>query len=225
MTVSPAEEVSDQPTINPPVFIVSAALLVSLLSLAVALPETSSQAFSALLSFVSVNFGWFYVVSIAFFLAFAVWVVLSPYGRLRLGRDDERPEFSNLSWFAMLFSAGIGIGLVYYGVAEPMQHFLNPPLSEGGSLQARRDAIGLTMFHWGVHAWAIYVVAGLAIAYFAYRKGLPLTLRSTLHPLLGDRIHGAPGHFVDIVAVFGTLFGLATSFRTTAQLSCASSRS
>ncbi|MEZ4439085.1 MAG: BCCT family transporter [Polyangiaceae bacterium] len=198
-------------TINPPVFITSAVLLVALLTYAVVATKSASTLFAELLDGVGTYFGWLYVSSVALFIGFSLWLLMSRHATLRLGADDERPDFSTLSWFAMLFSAGMGIGLVFYGVAEPIMHFRDPPRGEGGTLAARRMALPLTMFHWGIHAWAIYVLVGLAIAYFAYRKGLPLSLRSCLHPLLGDRIDGPIGHAVDIVAVFGTLFGLATS--------------
>jgi len=210
-TDEPSDPPSRRLAINPPVFITSAVLLVALLSFTVAYTEHATKLFTDALDFVSTTFGWLYVGAVASFIAFAVWLAFGRFAQLRLGADDDRPDFSTLSWFAMLFSAGMGIGLVFYGVAEPIMHYQSPPSLEGGTLAARKAALPLTMFHWGVHAWAIYVVMGLAIAYFAYRKGLPLALRSCLHPLLGDRIHGAAGHLVDTVAVFGTLFGLATS--------------
>ena len=197
--------------INPPVFFTSALLLVALLAFSVLSTERATKIFTDMLDFVSTHFGWLYVGAVAFFIALSVWLLFSRFASLRLGADDERPDFSTPSWFAMLFSAGMGIGLVFYGVAEPIMHYQSPPVGEGGSLAARRAALPLTIFHWGIHAWAIYVLMGLAIAYFAYRKGLPLALRSCLHPILGERIYGTAGHVVDIVAVFGTLFGLATS--------------
>lgn len=198
-------------TINPPVFVTSGLLLVALLAYGIVYTERASKQFANLLDAVSTYFGWLYVGSVAFFILIAAWLLLGPYRNLRLGQDHERPQFSTVSWFSMLFSAGMGIGLVFYGVAEPMMHYTDPPDLAGSTLQARNLALPLTLFHWGLHAWSIYVLMGLAIAYFSYRKGLPLALRSCLHPLLGDRIYGIAGHAVDIVAVFGTLFGLATS--------------
>jgi choline/glycine/proline betaine transport protein len=218
-TVSPAEEqdtadaepASPKLAINPPVFITSAVLLVALLAFAIMATERASKLFAAMLDAVSTYFGWLYVAAVACFIVLSLYLLFSRHASLRLGRDDERPEFSTATWFSMLFSAGMGIGLVFYGVAEPIMHYASPPLLEGGTLAARRAALPLTVFHWGIHAWAIYLVMGLCIAYFAYRKGLPLALRSCLHPILGERIHGTAGHVVDIIAVFGTLFGLATS--------------
>jgi choline/glycine/proline betaine transport protein len=137
--------------------------------------------------------------------------MLSRYGDVRLGPDKSEPEYSYLSWFAMLFSAGMGIGLLFFGVAEPIQHYAAPPVGEGRTVETARQAMVLTFFHWGFHAWAIYIVIGLALAYFAFRRGLPLTLRSALFPLIGNRIHGPIGHAIDIFAVLGTMFGVATS--------------
>lgn len=182
-----------------------------ILGVCVVLPDRASAAFAQLLDHVSTHFGWLYIVSILIFLVFALWLLLSPYGKLRLGADDSRPEFGRLTWFSMLFSAGIGAGLVFYGVAEPMMHFQDPRVLEGGTPEARAAALPVTIYHWGLHAWAIYVVMGLGIAYFGYRKGLPLTIRSCLHPLLGRRIHGVIGDAIDTIAVLGTLFGLATA--------------
>jgi choline/glycine/proline betaine transport protein len=193
------------------VFFTSAALLVVFLAFGALAPERAMEVFGHLQESVSTHFGWFYVLSVAFFVAVAGLLVVSPYAHIRLGRDDERPEFSTLTWFAMLFSAGMGIGLLFFGVAEPIMHYTSPPGMEAGSLEAARQAVPLTFFHWGLHAWAIYVVMGLSIAYFSFRHGLPLAIRSTFYPLLGSRIYGLPGHLIDILAVLGTLFGLATS--------------
>ena len=141
---------------------------------------------------------------------------LSPLGKIRLGGRDAVPEYSNLTWFAMLFASGIGIGLLFFGVLEPVQHFMSPPL--GG--EAKTDAamgIAATTFHWGIHGWAVYGVVGLALAFFAYNRGLPLTIRSAFYPVLGERIWGWPGHVIDTLAVFASLFGLATSLGLGAQ--------
>ncbi len=198
-------------TIHPPVFIPSVVLLVGFIGFGVLATETAEATLKPLLNAVTTNFGWLYVGSVSVFIGFAVFLALSPYGRIRLGTDDDRPQFSLLTWFSMLFSAGMGIGLVFFGVAEPIQHYAHPPSGEGQTLAAAQAALPLTLFHWGIHAWAIYVVMGLSIAYFSFRCGLPLALRSCFAPLLGDRIHGWMGDLIDIGAVFGTLFGLATS--------------
>ena len=205
------ERAKRQLTINPPVFFTSGLLLLALLSFGIIYTERASRLFANLLDGVSTYFGWLYVGSVAFFIFLSFRLLFGRYASLRLGRDHERPEFSTPTWFAMLFSAGMGIGLVFYGVAEPIMHYTDPPSLPAGSFAARAQALPLTMFHWGIHAWAIYVLMGLSVAYFSYRKGLPLAIRSCLYPILGDRIYGIPGHAVDIIAVFGTLFGLATS--------------
>ncbi len=197
--------------INPPVFFVSGALLIAFVAFGVLDTERASRILPQLLEWVSTRFGWLYVTSVAFFVVFALWLLFSRFAHIRLGADHERPEFGLPTWFSMLFSAGMGIGLVFYGVAEPMMHYTSPPGGGGPSVESARGALPLSFFHWGIHAWAIYVLMGLGIAYFSYRKNLPLSLRSCFYPLLGERIHSWPGHLIDILAVFGTLFGLATS--------------
>lgn len=196
---------------TPSVFWISAALVIAFVAGGVANPSTLGEWFQDAFSCVVEDFGWFYIFAVATFVGAASWLGFGPYAHVRLGRDDERPEFGTLTWFAMLFSAGMGIGLVFYGVAEPMLHYANPPIGEGYTVEAARQALVITYFHWGLHAWCIYAVAAASLGYFSFRRGLPLTIRSTLHPLLGDRIHGLVGHVVDILAVFATLFGLATS--------------
>jgi len=206
-----AESPKPRLAINPPVFLISGGLLLAFLAFGVFMTDEASALLPAVLEGVSRNFGWLYVASVAFFIVFALWLLFSRHASIRLGDDDDRPDFPTLTWFAMLFSAGMGIGLVFYGVAEPVMHYHAPPGMEGGTPAAADAAIPLTLFHWGIHAWAIYVLMALGIAYFAYRKKLPLAIRSCFYPLLGERIHGWLGHLIDILAVFGTLFGLATS--------------
>ncbi len=156
--------------------------------------------------------GWWYIILVAATVVFAFWLAISRVGRIRLGRDDERPEFGLMSWFAMLFAAGMGIGLVFYGVAEPVFHFQDNPFQiPGDQVSAERTAMRLTFFHWGLHPWAIYGVMAAGLGYFSFRKGLPLTVRSALYPLIGDRIYGPIGHVADILAVFATTVGVATS--------------
>jgi len=147
------------------------------------------------------------------FVLFCLFLIVSPYGKIRLGGPDAKPEYSYSGWFAMLFAAGMGIGLMFFGVLEPVYHFENPPLGvDPENVEASR-AIGMaaTIFHWGLHPWAIYAVVALGLAYFCYSRGLPLTIRSAFYPLLGDRVWGWFGHVIDTLAVFATLFGLATS--------------
>ncbi|OHV17481.1 choline transporter [Methylorubrum extorquens] len=197
--------------VNPPVFFTSAGLTLAFASLSALFPAQAKSIFDSLQAAIVHEFGWFYIAVVAGFLGFAIFLMLSRYGDVKLGPDDSEPDYSYLSWFAMLFSAGMGIGLIFFGVAEPLQHYATPPVGEGKTIEAAQRAMVLTFFHWGVHAWAIYIVVGLALAYFAFRRGLPLTVRSALHPLIGDRINGPIGHAIDIFAVLGTIFGVATS--------------
>ena len=198
-------------TMNVPVFFISAALILGICLFAVSDPADTATIFSDVQNFIVTDFGWLYILAVAIFVVFMVGLALSRYGDIRLGPDDAEPRYSYGSWFAMLFSAGMGIGLVFYGVAEPLQHFLRPPVGPGGTVDAARDALRITFFHWGVHAWAIYALMGLALAFFSFRHNLPLTIRSTLYPLFGEKVNGPLGHAVDIFAVLGTMFGVATS--------------
>ena len=197
--------------IEPRVFVPSAALVAATLAFGVVAPDLAKRLFVGLQDWIVSRFGWLFVGSTALFLLFSLWAGLSSRGRLRLGPEGEPPRYGLATWFAMLFSAGMGIGIMFYGVAEPALHYAQPPTGEPRTPEAARLAISLSFFHWGLHAWGVYAVMGLAIAYFGHRRGLPLAVRSTLEPLLGARIHGAAGHVVDSVAVFATLFGLATS--------------
>ncbi|WP_088335342.1 BCCT family transporter [Sphingomonas mucosissima] len=197
--------------INPPVFFVSAGLILAFALFGALAPDLASHTFAAVQALIVADFGWFYIAAVAGFLVFVLFLMFSRYGDVKLGPDDSEPDYSYLSWFAMLFSAGMGIGLIFFGVAEPIQHYAQPPVGEGRTIDSARQAMVLTFFHWGLHAWAIYIVVGLALAYFAFRRGLPLTIRSALYPLIGKRIYGPFGHAVDIFAVLGTMFGVATS--------------
>lgn len=197
--------------VNPPVFFISAGLILLFAVLGAMFAEPAARLFTRLQALIVADFGWFYVAAVAGFLIFVIYLMFSRHGDVRLGPDESEPEYSYISWFAMLFSAGMGIGLVFFGVAEPIQHYAAPPIGEGGTVEAARQAMVLTFLHWGLHAWAIYIVVGLALAYFSFRRGLPLALRSPLYPLIGRRIYGPIGHAVDIFAVIGTMFGVATS--------------
>ncbi len=196
---------------NPPVFVGSALVVVAFLLWGVLAPSNVSSVSGATLTFITTNFEWLYIFGATGFVVFVAWLALSRYGSIKLGPNDSSPEYSNLSWFAMLFTAGMGIGLVFYAVSEPVYHFLNPPTGEGGTPQAATDAMNYTFYHWGLHPWAIYTVLAVALGYFSFRRGLPLRPASAFYAMLGDRIYGWPGALVDILAVFGTLFGLATS--------------
>ncbi|WP_175578859.1 BCCT family transporter [Croceibacterium ferulae] len=197
--------------VNPPVFFVSSGLILAFVLFSAVFPGQAERLFASVQATIILDFGWFYILSVAGFLVFVLFLMISRYGDVKLGPDDSEAEYSYLSWFAMLFSAGMGIGLLFFGVAEPIQHYALPPVGEGRTIAAAREALPLTFFHWGLHAWAIYIVVGLALAYFAFRRGLPLTIRSALFPLIGNRIYGPIGHAIDIFAVLGTMFGVATS--------------
>ncbi|KHK91924.1 choline transporter [Novosphingobium malaysiense] len=197
--------------VNPPVFFISAALILAFSFYGVVFTDQAARVFGHVQSWIVEEFGWFYIGAVAGFLIFVLFLMVSRYGDIKLGPDESEPEYSYISWFAMLFSAGMGIGLIFFGVAEPIQHYASPPVGDGSTVDAARQALVLTFFHWGLHAWAIYIIVGLALAYFSFRRGLPLTIRSTLYPLLGRRINGPIGHAVDIFAVLGTMFGVATS--------------
>ncbi len=197
--------------ILPQVFIPTAAIVLLLLALSILVPEKATTWFTAAKNWTANDAGWFTILSVAGFLVFVVGVAISGYGRIKLGPDHSRPDYSYASWFAMLFAAGMGIGLMFFGVAEPIMHYATPPTGTAESAEAARQAMRITFFHWGVHAWAIYAVVALALAYFAYRHNLPLRVRSALYPLIGERIHGPIGHAVDTFAALGTIFGLATS--------------
>ncbi len=196
---------------NPRVFWGASLVIGAMLAASLLAPGASDRIFQAAQAQVIASFGWFYIAAVAGFLFTVIALALAPTGRLRLGPDDAEPDFPWLSWIAMLFAAGMGIGLMYFGVAEPIQHYIAPPDVAPRTFDAAREAMVITFFHYGVHAWAIYALVGLTLAYFAYRKGLPLTLRSGLYPLLGDRIKGPIGDAVDIFAIWGTVFGIATS--------------
>ncbi|NHD15781.1 BCCT family transporter [Actinopolyspora sp. BKK1] len=192
-------------------FVISGIIAVAFVLWGVLAPSNVARVAGAVNSFITTNFGWFYILSATFFLIFVVVIMLSRFGVLRMGPPDSRPEYGKLAWFAMLFTAGMGIGLVFFAVSEPISHYLEPPTGPGGTAEAVPEAMNLTLFHWGLHPWAIYIVLGLSLGYFAFRKGLPLRPAAAFYPLIGNRIYGWIGHAVDILAVFGTLFGLGTS--------------
>jgi choline/glycine/proline betaine transport protein len=178
--------------------------------------EYSGAVFAQGKDFIIGALDWFYVLVVSLALFFVFWLLVSRFGDVKLGKDDDEPDFSTFSWICMLFSAGLGSGLIYWGVAEPMYHIQdNPYLTRGGiepgGVEAAGVALRITIFHWGLHGWALYVLVGLSLAYFAYRKGLPLSLRSSMYPILKDKVYGPWGHAVDLIGVFGTIFGLATS--------------
>lgn len=215
--------------IHNPVFAISGVSIVAFVFYTLALPEQSGALFSWLFSSVTKNFDWFFISVGNIFVLFCLFLIITPLGKVRLGGSDATPDYTYLGWFSMLFAAGMGIGLMFYGVSEPLSHFSSSlggtalgengvrtdwaPLGAAAGDQAEATRLGMaaTIYHWGLHPWAIYAVVGLALALFSYNKGLPLTIRSAFYPILGERVWGWPGHVIDILAVFATLFGLATS--------------
>ena len=215
--------------IHNPVFLISGITIIGFVLITLMFQQGAGEFFGWLRPAVTSNFDWFFLSSGNLFVLFAILLVITPLGKVRLGGQDARPDYSYIGWFAMLFAAGMGIGLMFFGVSEPMSHYASSlggisvgeggvrtdwaPLgaAEGSVEGARELAMAATIFHWGLHPWAIYAVVALSLAFFSFNKGLPLTFRSAFYPLLGDRVWGWPGHVIDILAVFATLFGLATS--------------
>ena len=198
-------------TLNKTVFIYSSLILIAIVGVSALYPNSSSEFFVNLQTGLVNGAGWFYVLVVAILLVSILFFALSRYGDIMLGPDHAQPDYSGLSWFAMLFSAGIGIGLLFFGVAEPIMHYVSPPNGAPETVSAAKEAMNLTFFHWGLHAWAIYGIVGLALSYYGYRHNAPLTLRSTLYPILGKKINGKIGNMVDIFAILGTILGVATS--------------
>ncbi|MGQ9424468.1 BCCT family transporter [Gilvimarinus sp. F26214L] len=198
-------------TVLLPVFIPAVIVMLLLVVGTISNPELASALFEQTLAAITQNFGWFYMLAVATFLLFIVAVAVSSWGRIKLGPDHADPQYSFPAWFAMLFSAGYGIALLFFGVAEPVLHYSEPPAGAAQTVDSAKQAMQIAFFHWGFHIWAIYGLVGLVLAYFAYRHGLPLSMRSALYPLIGERIHGPIGHATDVFAILGTLFGIATT--------------
>ncbi len=197
---------------NGVVFLSSFLIIFALVAITLVVGKPMEQWFAKTQNYVSNNIGWFFILVMNLFLGFAMFLGFGKYGRVKLGGKEAKPEFSMKAWFAMLFSAGMGIGLLFWGVSEPIFHFGSNPFYSGTStVEAAKSAMGVTFLHWGVHAWAVYAIVGLSLAYFTFNKKLPLTIRSVFYPIFGDRIYGWIGDVIDIVSVIATLFGLATS--------------
>ena len=194
------------------VFYIAFALVILTVSFGVIAPEAFEQATGTIRTYINAAFGWYYLMIMALLLIFVIVIVVSPYGKIRLGRDSDRPEFSTFTWLAMLFSAGMGIGLVFYGASEPLSHFaIQPATAEPGTDEAFKESLQRTYYHWGIHVWAMYGMVALSLAFFQFRKGQPALISTTLRPLFGDRMNGPLGTLVDVLAVFATVFGVATS--------------
>ncbi|MGY2463353.1 BCCT family transporter [Vreelandella sulfidaeris] len=202
------------------VFSISAIVVLLFVVLTLALQETIAPIYDAIFSFLTGNLAWFFILAANIFVILCIGLIFSPLGKIRIGGADAKPDFTYMGWFSMLFAAGMGIGLMFFGVNEPLTHFGTSfdggswaPLAgaEGDAAGAAALGMAATIFHWGLHPWAIYAVVALSLALFSFNKGLPLSMRSVFYPILGERVWGWPGHLIDILAVFATLFGLATS--------------
>ena len=198
-------------TILLPVFIPAVVVSLLLIIGTISDPERAGEAFNAAQAWITSNFGWFYMLAVALFLIFIVGVAMTRWGNIKLGPDHCEAEYSFPEWFAMLFSAGYGIALLFFGVAEPVLHYAEPPAGAPETVDAAKQAMQIAFFHWGFHIWAIYGLVGLVMAYFAFRHGLPLSMRSAFYPLIGERIYGPIGHAIDVFAILGTMFGIATT--------------
>jgi choline/glycine/proline betaine transport protein len=200
--------------LHPQVFLAAGGLVLLFIISTIVFREQSAAFFQSMLDGIGNMFGWLYILAANFFVIVMVLIASSDYGKIRIGGPDALPEFSTFSWYAMLISAGMGIGLMFWSVAEPVFHYMSPsPMFDvlPETAQSAQVALGLTYYHWGIHPWGIYALVGLSLAFFAYNRGLPLTIRSIFYPLLGDRIYGFWGNIIDILSVLATLFGLATS--------------
>ena len=194
------------------VFWITLALVLVTVAFGAIVPESFETITANMQAFITSTFGWYYLIIVSLMVVFTLFLIVSPYGKIRLGKDSDRPAYSRTTWFAMLFSAGMGIGLVFWGAAEPLSHFaVSSPTGETGTDQAFRDAMRYTFFHWGLHAWAIYAIVALALAYFQFRKGEPGLISATLKPIFGDKMMGPWGVVVDVFAVFATVIGVATT--------------
>ena len=196
---------------NNSVFIPSLVVIFLITAFAAIFPKFSNEFFKGMQNYIAAKFGWFYILAVAVILLSIIILGFSKLGEIKLGADHVKPEHKNISWFSMLFAAGMGIGLVFFGVAEPLMHYLNPPLGDAQTIAAQKLAMNITFFHWGMGAWSVYAIVALILAFFSYRHGLPLTLRSAFYPIIGDKIYGKIGSAIDTFAVVATLFGVATS--------------
>lgn len=196
---------------NWPVFIFSSLIIALIAFWAIVAPDNANSVLGTVVGAVTEHLGWFYILTAAIIIVFMILVALSRSGKVRLGPDDSKPQYSLLSWGSMLFAAGIGIDLLFFSVVEPLSQYYAPPVGKGGTIAAAREAVVLTIFHYGITGWAMYALMGMAFALFAYRYKMPLAIRSALYPLIGKRIHGSAGDAVQIAAVLGTVFGVATS--------------
>ena len=202
---------SHEPQVNWPVFLVSGIGVIAIALWAIILPDNAAETLGTIVSWVATNLGWFYILTATVAVIFMLSIAASRAGVIKLGPDHSKPQYSLFSWSAMLFAAGIGVDLLFFSVAEPVAQYYGPPTGDGESVEAARQAVVFTLFHYGITGWALYALMGMAFGYFAYRLHMPLTIRSALYPLIGKRIHGPAGDAVDIAAMLGTVFGIAAS--------------
>ncbi|KGR79707.1 glycine betaine uptake BCCT transporter [Ureibacillus manganicus] len=194
------------------VFWISVMIVLAACIFGVVAPKNFEEVTGNIQAFLTSTFGWYYLILVTIIVTFCIFLIFSPVGIIKLGKTDEEPEFTRASWFAMLFSAGMGIGLVFWGAAEPLSHFMTPPLAEPGTDAAHKEAMRYTFFHWGIHAWAIYAIVALSLAYFNFRKGEPALISATLKPVLGKKaMEGTLGTIIDVLAVVATVVGVATT--------------
>ncbi|PSM51714.1 BCCT (betaine/carnitine/choline) family transporter [Campylobacter blaseri] len=196
---------------NPSVFYPSIVLLFAILAIALIFPKIMLVSLTNIQNYLTETFGWFYVLSVTIIFFSVMFLLFSKYGDIKLGPDHAEAAYSNVSWFAMLFSAGMGIGLMFWGVGEPVMHYLAPPTGDPQTVEAAKQAMTITFFHWGISVWSIYGIVAIILAFFAYRHNLPLTLKSAFYPLVGDKIYGTFGDIIDIFAVIATFFGVTVS--------------
>lgn len=208
-----AQELSENSVahINWSVLIVSSVVIVAFSIWAILMPINASTTMKTVVDWIATNLGWYYVITMVMVIGFVLWVALSKAGSIRLGPDDSRPQYKLGTWAAMLFAAGVGIDMLFFSVTGPVVQYLTPPSGEGANAAAMQDAVVWTMFHYGIAGWSIYALLGMAMGYFAYRWGMPLSIRAALYPLLGKRVKGPIGHGISILALVGTVFGVATT--------------
>lgn len=197
--------------INKPVFYISSAIIVAITAWAMIAPDNADTVIGSVVDWIAGAFGWWYFLVATLIIVFVLFLALSRYGKIKLGPNHSLPRYNVFTWGAMLFAAGIGIDLMFFSVSEPVTQYLAPPVGEGQNTEAARQAVVWTLFHYGITGWAMYALMGASLAYFAYRRGLPLSIRSALYPVIGKRVKGAVGDGVEVAAVIGTIFGIATS--------------
>jgi len=197
--------------VNKPIFWSTFIICLFVVIAGITWPTTFNNAVNAIDNFITLNFGWYFMLLIAAIVVFCLWCAFGPYAQVKLGKDDEKPEYGNFHWFAMLFSCGIGIGLIFWGVAEPLYHYFQCPVYPPASPEAAEYALRTIVFHWGIHGWATYAVVGGAMAYFSFRLGKPMTFATSLYGILGERTESLWGGIINILAVIATIFGVTTA--------------